>query len=364
MFTIALIGCGRVGINHIEGIAGNSGKLTLISLCDPIVERAREKEGEYRKFFPNANIDVYADYREMLCKQKPDIVSIATESGKHCEIALNCLEAGCHVICEKPIALSTKDADRMILAAKKNNRKLGVCFQNRFNAPVRKLRAAIDAGRFGRIFHGMVQVRWSRDDAYYKEALWRGTWEQDGGTLMNQCIHGIDLLQWMMGEDAVRVHAQTRRFLRPIEAEDFGAAIVEFKSGALGIIEGCADIFPTNLNETLSVFGEKGSVVIGGLSVNKTETWLFADAELVGDTEEKVLGENADDPSTLYGLGHIPLFKDFIDAVENNRKPAISGEDGRKALEIILAIYKSQKIGLPVDLPCDFSTLEMKGYFG
>jgi len=363
MFTIALIGCGRIGNNQIDGFAGNAEKLTLTALCDPVIERAREKKIWYRKKILDANISVYADYREMLSKQKPDIVSIATESGNHHEIAITCLEAGCHVICEKPMALSTENADKMILAAKKNNRKLGVCFQNRFNAPVRKLRAAIDAGRFGRIFHGMVQVRWSRDDAYYKEALWRGTWEQDGGTLMNQCIHGIDLLQWMMGEDAVRVHAQTRRFLRPIEAEDFGAAIIEFKSGALGIIEGCADIYPTNLNETLSIFGEKGTVVIGGLSVNKTESWLFADADLVGDTEEKVLGENEDDSSTVYGLGHTALFKDFINAIEEDKKPAISGEDGRKALEIILAIYKSQKTGLPVDLPCDFSTLEMKGYF-
>ena len=363
MFTIALIGCGRIGNNHIDGFTDNADKLKLTALCDPVTENARDRESWYKKKIPGADIAIYADYREMLSKQKPDIVSIATESGKHCEIAINCLEAGCHVICEKPMTLSTKDADKMILAARKNNRKLGVCFQNRFNAPVRKLRAAVETGRFGRIFHGMVQVRWSRNDAYYKEAPWRGTWEQDGGTLMNQCIHGIDLLQWMMGEDAVRVHAQTRRFLRPIEAEDFGAAIVEFKSGALGIIEGCADIYPTNLNETLSVFGEKGSVVIGGLSVNKTETWRFADADTIGDTEEKVLGENENDPSTLYGLGHTPLFKDFINAVENDRKPAISGEDGRKAVEIILAIYKSQKTGSSVDLPCDFSTLDMEGYF-
>jgi predicted dehydrogenase len=209
----------------------------------------------------------------------------------------------------------------------------------------------------------MVQIRWNRNEAYYAEAPWRGTWEQDGGTLMNQCTHGIDLLQWMMGENAIRVQAQTRRFLRPIEAEDFGAAIVEFKNGAVGIIEGTADIFPANLNETLSVFGEKGSAVIGGLAVNKMETWRFADAVSVGDTEEKVLNPNEKDPPTVYGFGHSALFKDFIDAIEQNRPPLVSGEAGRKALEIILAIYQSQKTGLPVDLPCDFSTLEMKGYF-
>ena len=209
----------------------------------------------------------------MLAERKPDIVAIAAESGKHKEIAVDCLNAGCHVICEKPMALSTHDADAMNEAAKKAGKKLAVCFQNRFNAPVQKLRVALEAGRFGRVLHGMVQIRWNRNESYYAEAPWRGTWAQDGGTLMNQCTHGIDLLQWMLGEDAVRVQARTRRFLRPIEAEDFGAAIVEFKNGAVGIIEGSADIYPTNLNETLSVFGEKGSVVIGGLAVNKPETW-------------------------------------------------------------------------------------------
>jgi predicted dehydrogenase len=228
---------------------------------------------------------------------------------------------------------------------------------------VQQLRKAYEENRFGKVLHGMVQIRWSRNEAYYAEAPWRGTWEQDGGTLMNQCIHGIDLIQWMMGEDVVRVQAQTRRFIRPIEAEDFGAAIIEFKSGAVGIIEGTADIYPTNLNETLSIFGEKGTVVIGGIAVNKMETWRFADAETVGDTEKVVLAPSENNPPTVYGFGHSALFRDVIDAIENNREPLVSGEKGKKALEIILAIYKSQKTGLPVDLPCDFSTAEMQGYF-
>jgi len=363
MHKVALIGCGRISFKHIEAFVSNADKLTVTAICDPVLSRAKEKESEYKKSFPDAGISVFADYREMLVKQKPDIVTIASESGKHCKIAVDCLEAGCHVICEKPMALSTKDADVMIAAAKRKNRKLAVCFQNRFNAPVQKLRAALEAGRFGRILHGAVQIRWNRNEAYYAEAPWRGTWEQDGGTLMNQCTHGIDLLQWIMGEDAVRVQAQTRRFLRPIEAEDFGAAIIEFKSGAVGIIEGSADIFPKNINETLSVFGEKGSVVIGGLAVNKLETWRFADAETTGDTEEKVLNPNEKDPPTVYGFGHSALFKDFIDAIEKNREPLISGESGKKALEIILAVYKSQKTGKPVSLPLNFSTLDMKGYF-
>jgi predicted dehydrogenase len=213
------------------------------------------------------------------------------------------------------------------------------------------------------MLHGTIQIRWNRNEQYYAEAPWRGTWEQDGGTLMNQCTHGIDLLQWMMGGEATRVQAQIRRFLRPIEAEDFGAAIVEFKNGAIGVIEGTAAVYPSNLNETLSIFGEKGSVVIGGLAVNKVETWRFADAPARGDTEERILNPAEKDPPTVYGFGHTALFRDFIEALDQNREPLVSGKKGKKALEIILAIYKSQKTGLPVELPCNFSTLDMKGVF-
>ena len=362
-FTVALIGCGRISFKHIEGFVADKEKMTLIACCDPLLERADEKAKDYQKSIPHAEVKTYKDYKVMLEELQPDIVTIATESGKHKAIAIDCLNAGSHVICEKPMALSTSDAQEMIDCAKKNNKKLAVCFQNRFNAPIQKLREAYEKNRFGRVLHGMVQIRWNRNEAYYAEAPWRGTWEQDGGTLMNQCTHGIDLLQWMMGEDAVRVQAQTRRFLRPIEAEDFGCAIVEFSSGAVGIIEGTADVYPKNLNETLSIFGEKGTVVIGGLAVNKMETWRFSDAESIGDTEDKVLNPDEKDPPTVYGFGHTALFADFIDAIEKDREPLVSGEKGKKALDIILAIYESQKTGKAVDLPNNFSTLGMKGLF-
>ena len=300
MNTVALIGCGRISFKHIEAYINNANKMRLVATCDPVLERAEAKAAEYRKSFPNASISVYSNYWELLTAEKPEIVTIATESGIHPRIAIDCLEAGCHVICEKPMALSTIDADAMIAAALKANRKLAVCFQNRFNGPVQRARTAYEAGRFGRMLHGMVQVRWNRNDAYYAEAPWRGTWAMDGGTLMNQCTHGIDLLQWMMGEDAVRVQAQTRRFLRPIEAEDFGCAIVEFKSGAVGIIEGTADVYPTNLNETLSLFGEKGTAVIGGLAVNKMETWRFSDADEI--RRRRGHGHRSFSKGSAYGL--------------------------------------------------------------
>ncbi len=333
--------------------------MTLVATCDVLTDRANGKALEYKKSLPESPVAVNTDYRNMLEDSKPDIVTIATESGHHPRIAIDCLEAGAHVICEKPMALSSKDAKAMVDAAKRNGRKLAVCFQNRFNAPVQRARKAAEAGRFGRMLHGMVQVRWNRNEHYYAEAPWRGTWALDGGTLMNQCTHGIDLLQWMMGEDAVRVQASTRRFMRPIEAEDFGAAIVEFASGAVGIIEGSADVYPTNLNETLSLFGETGSVVIGGLAVNKIKTWRFADAAAVGDSEEHVLKPDEKDPPSVYGFGHAALFADFLDAIETGREPLVSGEAGMKALDIILAIYQSQKTGMAVDLPTDFSTLQM-----
>jgi predicted dehydrogenase len=357
----ALIGCGRISFKHIEAIVNNKNQIELVALCDPVTEKAEAKKAEYLKAIPGASVSVYTDYQKMLSEVKPDLVSIATPSGMHCAIACDSLNAGCHVITEKPMALSTDDAQLMIDTAKRNGKKLAVSFQNRFNAPVQRARAAYEKGRFGRMLHGMISVRWNRNESYYAEADWRGTWEQDGGTLMNQCTHGIDLLQWMMGEDAVRVQAQTRRFLRPIDAEDFGCAIVEFASGAVGIIEGTADVYPKNLNETLSLFGEKGSVVIGGLAVNKIETWRFSDAQQVGDTEDVVLDPNAGDPPTVYGFGHSALFKDVIEAIESGREPLVSGEKGKKALDIILAIYESQKTGKPVDLPNRFNTLEMKG---
>jgi predicted dehydrogenase len=342
--------------------AENRKSMDLVASCDCVIRNAEIQAGEYKKLVPGSTVRCYADYKKMLQEIKPDIVTIAAESGKHAEMAIECLKAGTHVICEKPMALSTHDADAMIAVAKDTNKKLAVCFQNRFNAPVQQLRTAVDQGRFGRLLHGMIQVRWYRSPAYYAEAPWRGTWKWDGGTLMNQCIHGIDLLQWIMGGDAVRVRAATRNFIRPIEAEDFGAAIVEFASGAVGIIEGSACIYPTDLNQRLSIFGEKGTAVIGGIAANKMETWRVSGYETHYDSEEKVLAAT-EDRSSLYGSGHSDIFGDFIKAIEENGEPIASATKAKKALEIILAIYKSQKTGQAVDLPCDFSTLEMENYF-
>jgi predicted dehydrogenase len=171
---------------------------------------------------------------------------------------------------------------------------------------------------------------------YYSQAPWRGTWKHDGGTLMNQCIHNIDLLQWMLGGEIETVYGQTGRFIRDIEAEDFGAIIIRFKSGAIGIVEGSACVYPKNLEATLSVFGERGTAVVGGMAVNKIETWRFA------DEKDYDWIDGGADVQNVYGNGHTPLYEDFIDAVRNGRKPYISGEDAKIALDIVLKVYAQE----------------------
>jgi UDP-N-acetyl-2-amino-2-deoxyglucuronate dehydrogenase len=361
-YSLALIGCGRISYKHIDALVENQDRVDLVACCDPQTELAKAKKDDYTAKTGKAHdVAVYADYRQMLGEITPDIVAIATESGRHARIALDAFQAGCQVLTEKPMALSTADATEMIDAAKAADKTLGVCFQNRFNGPIQRLRTAVDAGRFGRLLHGQIQIRWNRNLEYYRQAPWRGTWEQDGGTLMNQCTHGVDLLQWLMDSPVRRIHGVTRRFQRPIEAEDFGAAILEFESGAVGVIEGTANVYPTNINETLSLFGETGTVVIGGIAVNKIETWRFADATEVGDLEEQVISPDAKDPPSVYGFGHSALYRDYLDALDEGRPPLVSGEEGRRAVDVVLGIYESMKTGKPVDLPSSFSTKEMAG---
>lgn len=357
-YKFAIIGCGRISYKHVEAIMNNDKEAVLVATCDVIREKAGEKKNDYiSKMGKELNVNIYTDYKEMLEKEDIDVITIATESGYHPEIAIYCMNKKKHVIVEKPMALSTADADAMIKCARENGVKLCVSHQNRFNKPIQQLRKAMDEGRFGRLVNGTARILWNRNMGYYEQAPWRGTWKQDGGTLMNQCIHNIDLLQWMMGGEIDTVYAQCDTFLRDIEAEDFGAIMIRFKNGAVGIIEGSACVYPKNLEETLSVFGEKGTVCIGGLAVNKIETWRFADGK---DNEDDILKAQEGDPDTVYGFGHTPLFKDVIDAINEGREPLVNGEEGKKGMSIILAAYKSRLTGMPVKFPMgDFNTMEM-----
>ena len=355
----ALIGCGRISTNHIKAAINN--KLEIVAVCDIVPEHMEgllTKHGLERE----ESIKHYIDYKQML-EENPDIqlISIATESGIHAEIALYCIEKGIHVIIEKPMAMSLEDADKIIALAKEKNVKVSACHQNRFNIAVQEMRRAIEDGRFGKLSHGSIHVRWNRNQDYYTQAPWRGTWAQDGGALMNQCIHGIDLLRWTFGNEVEEVYGQTRQqFHDYLEAEDIGMAVVKFKNGAIATIEGTTNVYPQNLEETLYVFGERGTVKIGGKSTNNIDVWDFAD-ETEDDQKNKGLEEQT---SNVYGNGHTSLFADVMDAIENDRAPYVDAQAGRNALEMILAIYKSQKTGLPVKLPLQgFASIDMVGEF-
>lgn len=353
----ALIGCGRIAVNHMKAARNNH--LDLVGACDILPQRIESLLE--RSELKDNNIHTYTDYKLMLEQERPELAAIATESGKHAEIALECIERGIHVIIEKPMAMSIEDADRIIRRSAEKNVKVSACHQNRFNVAVQETRKALENGRFGKLSHGSVHVRWNRNREYYDQAKWRGTWEQDGGALMNQCIHGIDLLRWMLGNDIEEVYGQTRRqFHDYLEAEDVGMAVVKFKNGAVATIEGTTNIYPQNLEETLYLFGEKGTVKIGGKSTNNIDVWSFADEE-AADQENKGFREGT---SNVYGNGHTSLYADMIDAIQNDRPPYVDAAAGKNALELVLAIYKSQKEGQPVRLPLrDFAAKDMMGEF-
>ncbi|NCC70137.1 Gfo/Idh/MocA family oxidoreductase [bacterium] len=355
----ALIGCGRISKNHI--IAAKENNLEIVAVCD-INLANMENVLKINGLEGNTSIKRYTDYKKMILETNPQLVSIATESGKHSTIALYCIERNINLIIEKPIALNLKDADEIIKKSKEKKVKVSACHQNRFNKAVQEMRKAYEEGRFGKISHGSINVRWNRNKNYYTQAPWRGTWEEDGGCLMNQCIHGIDLFRWMMGNEVEELYAYTRQqFHHYLEAEDLGMALVKFKDGTIGTIEGTTNIYPKNLEETLYLFGEKGTVKLGGTSANNIDVWTFAD-ETELDKKNEGYKENT---NNVYGNGHILLFKDMIDSITNNRTPYVDAVAGRNALEMVLAMYKSQYEGKPVKFPLiDYGTMNLKGLFG
>lgn len=353
----AIIGCGRISPNHI--VAAQKNNLEIVALCDLLEENMEDKASKFE--LPNT-VKHYTDYMEMLKNEDLELIAIATESGKHAQIALDCMEYGCNLIIEKPIALSLADADRIIQKAAEKGVKVCACHQNRFNKSIQKIRESLEKHRFGKMFYGTAHIRWCRDYEYYHRAQWRGTWEQDGGALMNQCIHNIDLLRWMMGDEIEEVVGMTDRLNHDyIEAEDLGIALIRFKNGSYGIVEGTTDVYPKNLEETLYLFGEKGTVKVGGQSVNVIEEWRFSD--MLDDPEDvkRMFHEN---PPNVYGFGHTPLYKDVIEAIEDDRTPYVDAKAGRRALELVLAIYKSAYEKQIVKLPLDScATIDFEGRF-
>lgn len=322
----AILGCGRISAKHVEALINNNDDAKLIAVYDIIEDLAIDKKGQYESAIKGSNVKVYTNYNDFLNDKDIDVVTISTISGYHAEQALDCLNYDKHVLIEKPMALTIEDADKIIALGKEKNKKVCVSHQNRFSPAVQKLRRAIEEDRFGKLIHGTARVLWARDDNYYRQASWRGTKALDGGTLMNQCIHNIDLLQWMMGGEVERLSSEMDTFIRNIETEDFGAILMRFKNGAIGIVEGSVCVYPKNLEETLSIFGENGTVVI---SSGEIKTWQFKDGRDYDNTE---LDYN--------NLGHTPLYKDFIGSINEDREPLVNGEEGKKAIEIILRGYE------------------------
>jgi predicted dehydrogenase len=335
MINFAIVGMGHIANKHIEAIQNAEGA-QLFAICDTNSERLNMIQDEHVK--------KYTDLEKMLGDNKEiDVVSICVPSGLHARLTKIVAEHKRHIIVEKPMSLKLEDAEQMIQYASENNVKLAVVHPNRFRPAIQKLKAQMDSGAFGRLSHANATVRWNRNQAYYDQAEWRGTKEFDGGVLMNQAIHDLDLMLWLMGPvESVQAMAATR--LRKIETEDVAAAVVQFKNGALGVIEAATTVYPKNLEESLAVFGETASVKISGRTANFVETW-----DIEGVSEEEAEDVRVSVKLDPFGKpGHQCIVEDMVLAIQEDREPIVTGEDGLAPVKLILAILESAETGKKV----------------
>ena len=338
MLNFALIGCGRIAKRHSELLGHNQvDGAKLVAVCDSVVEKA-EKIGQ------QFDVPAYADMDQMMQNEQIDVAVILTPSGLHAEHVINLAKHGADIMVEKPMALTLDDADAMIEACDRNGCHLFIVKQNRFNVPVVKLREALEEGRFGKLVLATVRVRWARHQPYYDQDEWRGTWAMDGGVLTNQASHHVDMLEWMMG-DVESVFARANTALADIEAEDTAVVTLKFKNGALGIIEATTATRPRDLEGSISVLGETGSVVIGGFAVNKMESWAF---EEVQEGDDEVLSNYSVNPPNVYGFGHQAYYEHVVECLSHGGQNLVDGLQGRKSIELISAIYESVETGKEV----------------
>lgn len=335
---IALVGCGRISRNHFDAIAKIE-ELQLVAVCDAVETRAREAG-------VREDVPWFTSYAKMLEHAPCDIVAVCTPSGLHPQHGILAAKAGKHVVCEKPMAITLTTADDLVQACDDAGVQLFVVKQNRLNPPIQLLKRAIDKGRFGRLYMANTTVRWTRPQEYYDQASWRGTWEFDGGAFMNQASHYVDLIQWLVGP-VESVMAKTATLARRIETEDSGVALLKFRSGALGVIEVTMLTYPRNLEGSITILGEKGTVKVGGTAVNKVEAWQFADY----DDDDKLIESATYTPPNVYGHGHEGYYRNVMAVLRGEAHPDTDGRAGRKSLELILGIYESAKTGHEVPLP-------------
>jgi len=338
----AIVGCGRISGHHVKAIAENGDRAELAAVCDIAPERARKTAQEA------GGIPWFEDYEKMLEAGGFDAVSVCTPSGLHPDHGTQAAEAGFHVVTEKPMGISLEPVDRMIRVCKDKGRHLFVVKQNRLNSTVRLLKQAVDKGRFGRICFAEVNVFWTRPQEYYDQAPWRGTRGLDGGAFMNQASHYVDLLYWLLGE-VEEVEAFKATLERDIEMEDTGAALLRFKSGAIGTFNVTMLVYPRNLEGSITLIGTQGTARIGGIALNRIERWDFDRYE----DEDRGIMESSYSPPTVYGHGHRGYYENVIDVLRGRADPQTDGRSGRHSLELILAMYKAADTCKRVRLPLD-----------
>jgi predicted dehydrogenase len=342
MLGFALVGCGRIAKKHADILAGRQIETArLVAVCDV-------QESKARAFGEKYGVPWFVDLHQMARElhDRIDVFCVLTESGNHCRDTVALAQYCKHIVVEKPMALTLDDADRMVRVCDEAGVKLFVVKQNRYNLPVQRLRQAVESGRFGKLVLGTVRVRWCRTQEYYDQDAWRGTWQLDGGVFSNQASHHVDLLEWMLGEPE-SVFAKSTTALVDIEAEDTGVAVVKFRSGALGVIEATTATRPVDLEGSLSLLGERGSVEISGFAVNEMRVWNFVDRL---PEDDRVLSDFNQNPPNVYGFGHLAYLRHVTESILEGRPALVDGLEGRKSLELISAIYESIETGKEVFL--------------
>ncbi len=338
----AVIGCGRISANHLGAIAKHAGRMELAAVCDtdpPALERAVAATGARG----------FGHLGEVLEAKIADVAVLCTPSGLHSTQAIEAAAAGCHVITEKPMATRWADGLEMVRACDAAGVRLFVVKQNRRNATLQLLKRAVDKGRFGRIFMVTINVFWARPQSYYDSAKWRGTWEFDGGALMNQASHYVDLVDWLIGP-VESVQAYVATLARNIQVEDTATVGVRWRSGALGSVNVTMLTYPRNLEGSITIIGERGSVKVGGVAVNQIEHWEFADA----DPDDERVKDASYETTSVYGFGHPLYYDNVIRALRGECEPETDGREGLRSLEVLIASYLSARDQRRVALPLQY----------
>ncbi|MBA3771223.1 MAG: Gfo/Idh/MocA family oxidoreductase [Ramlibacter sp.] len=338
----AIVGCGRISKNHIASISEHAAHAELVGVCDtnPEALAAAVKE---------TGAKGYADIDLLLAQCNADVIVLTTPSGTHPGQAIKCAAAGRHVLSEKPMATKWDDGVRMVRACDEAGVHLFVVKQNRRNATLQLLKQAVDQKRFGRIYMVTLNVFWQRpQEGYYDQAKWRGTWELDGGAFMNQASHYVDLLEWMIGP-IESLHAYAATLARDIEAEDTGVLSCKWRSGALGSLNVTMLTYPKNLEGSITILGEKGTVRVGGVAVNEIQHWEFADKR----PEDESVKAASYQTTSVYGFGHPLYYRNVIDVLRGEAAPEVDGREGLKSLEVLVAAYRSARDGVRVNLPLE-----------